>query len=130
MTDTAADTFDPGPYPRPVWARFMAPAYAAPEGQGADLVLEATTPAAALRLQLHVEKAGVRIGRCRFRAYGCPFTIAVGDWLAQWCEGRSVAEVAEFSADQLREALEIPDSRAHCGLMAQDLLRDLMVELS
>ncbi len=65
------------------------------------------------------------VNDARFQAYGCPYTIAVGAWLADWCIGRTTAELATAPFAQLRAALEIPEDRAHCWLMAQDVLRDL-----
>ncbi len=120
-----------GPYPEQVWARFVAPRMVSTaEDRVGSVVANASTPAAALRLQLWAKIAGQRVERCRFLAYGCPYTIAVGDWLAQWCEGRELTEIQRFSADKLRQGLEIPEERAHCWLMAQDLLRDLTVKAS
>ena len=84
---------------------------------------EARSPAArtVLQLQLRIED-GV-VADARFRAYGCPTTIAVGAWLAGWCVGRRPAELQRLQAGEIRAALEIPEQRAHCALLGEDVLR-------
>lgn len=118
------------PYPDAVLARFRDPALS---GRFEDRVgvvrVQAGTPAAPFRLVLEVKWQAGQVQDARFQAFGCPFTIAVGAWLAGWSLGRNRDRLAEFSPQALVQALEIPDSRAHCVLMAQDLLRELLTRL-
>lgn len=89
----------------------------------------AGTPAARSVLSLALRfDGGGRVADARFRAYGCPSSIAVGAWIAQWSLGRDAAELAMLSAAQLRAELEIPEDRAHCALMGEDALRDLLAQ--
>lgn len=131
MNDPSPDTPEsPAPYPVEVWRRFSAPAFCAEAPYEPDLRVSVSSPAAELEVDLLLQLTGERVSHCRFLAYGCPFTIAIADWLAQWCEGRSVSEIEAFSVEELRRALEIPEERAHCWVMAQDLLNKLLVELT
>ncbi len=114
-------------YPLPVWSRFEQ----RPHGgclRGADVVrVSAATPAASAVLELTL-RAGPTL--CvRFRAYGCPYTLAVGEWLAETLERDGVAALARLDAPAIRQALEIPDERAHCALMGEDLVRALRQRL-
>lgn len=116
-------------YPPLVWELFtQTPRAGRVEG---GVAAEAGTPAggARLRLEVRVEAQG-RIEDARFLAWGCPYVIATGAWLAQWLVGQPRAALAAPPLAELRTALEIPEERAHCGLMAQDVLRALHDALS
>lgn len=119
---------NPQGYAAPIWMHFCAPTHA---GTVADDALRVRVGTRAARgvLELSAIAAQGRVVQARFRAYGCPTTIAVGDWLAGWCERRSAVELLALTAAQVREALEIPESRAHCGLMGEDAARALGARL-
>lgn len=108
-----------------VWRRFRNPGRAGTFDQREALTAVASTPASRNVLRLQVKMDGARIADARFQAYGCPTTIAVGSWLADWLVGRTVDELAGFSATLPREALEIPEQRIHCALLAEDAVRIL-----
>jgi len=117
-------------YSAPIWQRFADPSSVgrfAPE-TSAVLSGEAGTPAArsVLRLQFRFE-AG-RVADARFQAYGCPTSIAVGAWLAEWATGKSLAELRSLKLAELRAALEIGDDRAHCAVMGEDALLALLAQ--
>ncbi len=112
-------------YADPIWQRFSAPEHAgALMGEGV-LSAEAGSPAAKslLRLQLRMEQGAVT--EAAFRAYGCPTAIAVGEWLAAGLVGQKPAEWPQLTASRIRQALEIPDDRAHCALMGEDVVQAL-----
>jgi NifU-like protein involved in Fe-S cluster formation len=123
---------NPFDYPSAIWQRFTQPSRAGrfAEGESGVVSGRAGTPAASsvLELQLKWEEGWVR--DARFRAFGCPVSIAVGGWLADWSLGRSAAELAGISAAQLRQALEIPDEKAHCALLGEDVVKALLKEVS
>lgn len=123
-----AQTDNPFGYAPAIWRLFeQAPRAGsfAPETPGL-CTGRAGTPAARSVLQLELVFAQGRVADARFRAYGCPASIAVGAWIAQWSVGKAVEELSALSARALREALEIPEDRAHCALMGEDALRDLL----
>lgn len=116
---------NPFGYGAQVWALFRAAPRAGAFADDVPGVLtgQAGTPAArsVLRLQLRLEQG--RVADARFKAYGCPTSIAVGAWIADWACGKTAAELARLDARQLREVLEIPDDRAHCALLGEDALK-------
>jgi NifU-like protein involved in Fe-S cluster formation len=116
-------------YPETVWQLFRETPRAGQLGSGA-LCAEASTPAAPFRLRMEIRLQQGQVADTRFQTYGCPYTIAVGAWLAEWLIGRGPEDLATPPIAELRTALEIPDERAHCCLMAQDVLRDLHRQLS
>ena len=123
---------NPFGYPEPIWQLFAAAPRAgrfAP-GQAGVHRGRARTPASNSVLEVQMKFVQGRVDDARFRAYGCPVSIAVGAWIAQWSIGRAPSELAALTAAALREALEIPDEKAHCALMGEDALRALLKSLS
>lgn len=113
-------------YPAEVWRLFReTPRVGRLEAGQGVVSAEAGTAAGRLRLRLDCRLEQGRVSDSRFQAHGCPYTIAVGAWLAGWCIGRNRAELDVPPITDLRAALEIPEDRAHCWLMAQDVLRAL-----
>lgn len=114
-------------YPVEVWRLFMHTPGAGRFADGAPDILstEVGSPAGGARLRVALRIAAGHIADSRFQAYGCPYTVATGAWLANWLVGRARADLATAPITEMRATLEIPEDRAHCWLMAQDLLRDL-----
>ena len=121
MNSTDSNPFG---YAEPIWRLFKETPHAGEFAPGTPGVVtgEAGSKAArsVLRLQLRFE-AG-RVADVRFRAYGCPSSIAVGAWIVDWSLGKTPAELASLRAADLRKALEIADDRAHCALLGEDAL--------
>lgn len=115
---------NPHGYAADIWRLFSS----APRAGGFDagmagvVVGRAGTPAARSVLELSLRFDGDRVVDARFRAYGCPTTIAVGAWLAAAAVGCTVAELGRLDARALRTALEIAEDRAHCALLGEDAL--------
>ena len=98
------------------------------QGEGV-LSAEAGSPAAKSLLKLQLKMAQGVVSEAAFRAYGCPTAIAVGEWLAASLPGQKAAEWSRISASGIRQALEIPDDRAHCALMGEDVIRALAQQI-
>lgn len=86
----------------------------------------ASTPANRSQLELQVRMRGPRVEDARFRAHGCPISIAVGAWLAGQAIGRTLPELASIRAVDIRQALEIPEDRLHCALLGEDAIKSLL----
>lgn len=115
-------------YPESVWRLFRETPRAGRFGETAGRVLsaEARTPAADSVLRLELRVGDGEVADARFLAYGCPYSIAVGAWLAERSIGCQRRELESLSARQLIEALEIPEDRAHCGFLGEDVLRSAL----
>jgi NifU-like protein involved in Fe-S cluster formation len=118
-------------YPPRIWQLFEAAPRAGRFEPGTPGVVagKAGTPAARSVLSLELRFDRGRVVDARFRAYGCPSSIAVGAWIAQWSQNREPAELAALTAAKLRSELEIPEDRAHCALMGEDALRDILSKI-
>ena len=110
-------------YPALVWRLFRETPRAGELASG--VVFEVGTPAASSRLRLQVRVDDGVIVDTAFRALGCPYTVATGAWLARWLLLRPPADCARPPFERLRAELESPPDRAHCWLMAQDVLGEL-----
>ena len=77
---------------------------------------------AILQLHLRVNAAGL-ITAARFKAYGCAWTVACGSLLAEWLDGRTLAEVARFRHHILVEILDVPAEKLHCAVLAETALK-------
>ncbi len=65
-----------------------------------------------VRLQLRVGAAG-RIEASRFKAFGCPATIAAASYAALRLEGATLERAVELRADEISNALDLaPAQRA------------------
>ncbi|MGH8442806.1 MAG: iron-sulfur cluster assembly scaffold protein [Nevskiaceae bacterium] len=117
---------NPFGYPDSVWRLFEHPPRAGVlEGPQTRSGI-ASTPANRSRLELHVRLAGARVEDARFRAYGCPISIAVGAWLAEQAVGRTLDELSSIRSQEIRQALEIPVDRLHCALLGEDAVKSLV----
>lgn len=119
-------------YSEPIWARFSAPAHVGDldRPRGRLLQVEVGSPSAKSVLRLQLDLVDGRVAVARFKAYGCPTTLAVGEWLTAWLEHNITARWPDLHAMQIREALEIPDDRAHCALMGEDAVRALYQQVA
>lgn len=117
-------------YAAPIWQRFRAPAHGG-RLEGGDLVeAEAGSPATRSLLRVQIERGQGQLRRARFQAYGCPTAIAVGEWVAETLERQPPAQWAAIDAARIRAVLEIPEDKAHCALMGEDVLHALAQKMS
>lgn len=119
---------NPHAYAPAIWRLFRTAPRAGrfPANESGVVTGEAGTPAARAVLRLQLKFVGGRVADARFQAYGCPTSIAVGAWIADWARGRTPAELAVLRAVDLRRELEIPEDRAHCALLGEDAVKAVL----
>ena len=59
-----------------------------------------------------------------FRAYGCPYTIAMAAFAAEQIEGKDQSRL-DFAPLKAARELGLPDEKLACALCAEDALTDL-----
>ncbi len=66
-----------------------------------------------------------RIQKLRFQVFGCGFTIAACAAAAEYCEGRTLGEVARISSDSIHKHMDfaLPPERSYCADLASEALR-------
>ncbi len=110
----------------PVMVWFRAAPRAGELPPGADVhAVEARSPADGAVLRLCARVAGGCLQAVRFRAHGCPATIACGAWLAEQLEGQPVTVLHQVSAMRISEALQLPATRRHSAVLAETAAADL-----
>jgi NifU-like protein involved in Fe-S cluster formation len=100
---------------------FAAPAHAGNLKEGRSVRVAAQD----VRLQLSARATGGVIDAMRFRAWGCPHTIAAAEAACRALEGRPVKELLEFSAAGLMTELAVPAVKTGRILVLEDAVRSL-----
>jgi len=78
-----------------------------------------------LQLSLRLEDGIIR--EARFKAQGCPPTIACGSALAEWLQGRACEEARSLDPEGLERILGgLPPASRHAAVLAVEALRKLM----
>lgn len=113
-------------YSEPVRRYFESPGKAGDlvGGEGFCVAGSAGQESQGLRIWLSARVVDNRVVEACFRAYGCPYTIAMGAYAAERLEGATPEAVA---IDPLAAAgeLGLPDEKLNCALCAEDALNDL-----
>jgi NifU-like protein involved in Fe-S cluster formation len=100
---------------------FAAPAHAGDLEAGATVLVDEQD----VRLQLSARATGGVVDAVRFRAWGCPHTIACAEAACRALEGRPVGELLEFSTSGLMEELAVPVVKTGRILVLEDAVRSL-----
>lgn len=77
-----------------------------------------------MRIWLAARIEGDKVAEACFRAYGCPYTIAVAAYAAEKMEG-CTAERLAFEPLEVGARLALPDEKLACALCAEDALHGL-----
>ena len=91
-------------------------------GEAADRTLNVW-----IRFQAQVLDGAIRAAR--FNVYGCPYTVAAADWVAEWLEGRPCAALEELEMRERREALGVPMEKLGKLLLIEDAAVECWREL-
>ena len=108
------------PYSDEVRRRFAAPGFA---GVAGDCV--ARSSGQDVDIEVSAEVADGRLVALRFRAYGCPHTIAACDLACERLEGGGVAVLSAVPVDELMRTLSVPVEKTGRILVLEDAFRDL-----
>ena len=100
---------------------FAKPAHAGDLDEGKTVLVDEQD----VRLQLSVRASGGTVDAMRFRAWGCPHTIAAAEAACRALEGRRVGELLDFSASGLMEELAVPVAKTGRILVLEDAVRSL-----
>lgn len=75
-----------------------------------------------VRVQFDIRVDGDCIVDARFRAYGCPHTIAAASWLARSISGKKISTLQRIDPIKVADELELPREKLGCVLVAEDAL--------
>ena len=78
-----------------------------------------------VHLCLYATASGGRIEQLRFRAWGCPHTIAAAEAFCTGYEGSPVSALLEFQASGLMQSLPVPVEKTGRILVLEDAVHSL-----
>jgi NifU-like protein involved in Fe-S cluster formation len=114
-------------YSDEVQRRFGRPGHVAGPDDSAERVAgRAGRRATGTVVEFLVAVRGGILSAVRFRAYGCPHTIAAADLAAEWLEGRPLAALGEVDAHRLAARLGVPVEKLGRLLVIEDAARDCL----
>lgn len=91
------------------------------------LTVRVENPVCGDLLQLSVRIEGDRITEARFKASGCPPSIACASVAAEWLEGRTLPEASRLNGTEIEEALGgLPAASRHAVALALDAVRAIL----
>ena len=89
---------------------------------GATIVLNASQ---GVRVELSALVEGQHIRQLRFRAWGCPHTIAACEAVCANIEGGETADLENFAVAELMQTLAVPAEKSARILVIEDTVRQL-----
>ncbi len=115
------------PYSKRVRAYFDRPVHAGdlPAGSGPGVSAEAGEGGDGARILLTAVTDNATLAVLRFRVFGCPHLIAAAEAVCERFEGKPVKMLAEFTAAELMETLDVPIEKTGRILLLEDALRSL-----
>jgi len=111
-------------YSAEVRQRFSAPARAGEVSPDAAGVLEGAAEDRSLGvwIRFQVQYQGVTIRRVRFRAFGCPHTLAAADVVAGSLEGQPLDALERIDMDAIAARVDLPREKHGKLLRLEDAL--------
>ena len=97
-------------------------------GPGRAIRGEAGREALGARVRFALWLAEGRVAAVRYRAYGCPHTLAACEWLARELEGRAVEALGVGNPLDWSERLGLPPAKLGRLLVIEDALRAALAQ--
>jgi nitrogen fixation NifU-like protein len=98
--------------------------------EDADADIELTNPVCGDRLRLTLRVSAGRIQAARFLAYGCPPTLACGSALTELIQGKTLAEAARLTRQELTNTLGgLPARKGHAAALAVETLHSALAKV-
>ena len=91
------------------------------------VTVEVSNPACGDILRLSVRFESNIAVETRYKVRGCTASIAAGSALTEWIEGKTRAELAQFRASTVDDAVGgLPPESKHAGVLCADALKRLL----
>ncbi|MGQ0644401.1 MAG: iron-sulfur cluster assembly scaffold protein [Elusimicrobiota bacterium] len=89
----------------------------------ADAVGKAGSPVCGDILRLYLKIADGKVAKASFKTFGCGAAIATSSILTELVQGKTLAELAAVTNEQVAEALGgLPPIKMHCSVLAAQAL--------
>ncbi len=94
-------------------------------------VAEASNPVCGDSIKLWIRVREGKVSDAKFKVQGCVPAIACGSWLTDTIKGKSLAELAAISAEQIETGLGgLPVASHHASMLAVTALQEAIEKLS
>ncbi|MES1195598.1 MAG: iron-sulfur cluster assembly scaffold protein [Steroidobacter sp.] len=104
---------------------FMHPRHAGSlKGEASTVSAQAGSRGQGASVRLWLRMTENKIAETSFQAYGCPHFIAAADMLCEWCRGRSLDELSDWSWRIVQDELAVPASKRGRLLLLENVLND------
>jgi nitrogen fixation protein NifU and related proteins len=81
-----------------------------------------------IRIQIRVPEGGM-VREARFKAFGCPSSIAAASLVTEWLEGRSLSAALDIRSADIAAELELPTSRLASARLAERAARAAVADV-
>lgn len=109
-------------YPAEVWTRFRAPARAGAPANGAQVGTGGARRQGG-EIEVWLAVADGRVTQAGFRAFGCPYAVALADLCCERLAGQPIDALLEFDAEALMQSLQVPPERFPIRIWLEDAVR-------
>lgn len=93
-------------------------------------VAEASNPACGDAMKLWILVRDGKVREATFKVQGCVPAVACGSWLAETVHGKTVAELAAITAEQIENGLGgLPEASRHASALAIVTLHNALEKL-
>jgi nitrogen fixation protein NifU and related proteins len=93
----------------------------------ADAVGKAGSPVCGDILRLYLKIADGKVAKAAFKTFGCGAAIATSSILTELVQGKTLAELAAVTNEQVAEALGgLPPIKMHCSVLAEQALKSAL----
>ena len=100
------------------------------EIENASAAIEMTNPVCGDLLMLWIVERDGRIEDAKFKVEGCIPAVACASWLTEYMQGKTVAELAGATPEQIEAGLGgLPSASRHAAALAIDGLRRALATL-
>ena len=97
---------------------------------GATAIVEMTNPVCGDLMRLWVVVCDGKVSDVKFKTQGCIPAVACGSWLTENMAGKSPAELALLTSEQIEAGLDgLPPASRHASALAADALKRLVLKL-
>ncbi len=122
--DTVVDHFE---HPRNPWLECEGLSFGAQHGENTRLnnrsCGQGGSVATGVWIAFELEMERNVVVKARFRAYGCPHTVALASWLTERMVGERVDSSYTFDQQEIRSILDLPTEKLRSVLVAEDAIR-------
>lgn len=88
-------------------------------------LVHSPTVGKAIRFYMQVDAMN-RIVQIKFKAQGCPYTIAIASYLCERLQDKPIDSIENINSALIQQVLDIPNDKIYCALLGEDAIKTLL----